>query len=504
MSNELKLLQNYLVGYAKAKNESERKIMFARFEDNNIADLMKKLQETRELKGLKPIELFYADEIIMVNKYYKELKELIKTYKAEITDLKDTLYLTSKYCNMTRTHDTVELFLAYRLLNTGDRMALREIAKREPISRSDCLIQRLNNIIHLYREGISLEDLAVLANHYYLTYNVFIQAVTTYSKECTEQEKKILSELSRQMYTTNNKVGIVIMQILEFDDYNILLKSFIDEGYTIEELRKMICKARNSKLLSLTDDEKAKLIEFLNITIEYRKEQIKKEAIKEATVKTEEFKPTENLVAKQEKKNHNVDSLEEAQKVMRDFEMSGYTTKIGYCVNCHVDVEYFEKCKQMVDEQRKGNHKKADQSFAAICNELASKITNGIEDNGTIRKFDIIDFYEITNSSIEEVLNQLAFVPYTKNISIIRGYLNKKNELLSNLSSARFIVNAKYDEQGNLIPDSGREITKKEKEQIIAYLESKNIPVNGLSFKAMINRYVYGFISFEQEKVKRR
>lgn len=492
MNRELRLLENYITGYAEAKNEYERKLMFKHFEDKNIMDLVKTLQDRKQLKNLNQMQLFYLDEVLIVTKYYKELIQLINTYKLDSSYENDTAYLTNKYREMYKSHDAVELFLAYKMLNSSEKKSLKDIARKEPMPKNDTLAKRMANIVDLFKNNVSLDDIEVLANHYYLTYNVFSQAIDAYSKKCSNEDRETVLELSRQIYVrTNEKIGKMVFEIINSTNHNELIKKYIENEVTLADIRKILNTTRASKLLSLTQSDHAKLIDFLTDFSNYKKEEAQKA----------EMKKKEKELVQKKVITHQI-TLEEALEEIKKFEMSGYTTKVGYCVNCHVDVDYFDKCKSMVDATKVKRGRKKTSNFVKVSSEMADKIRNGVQENGRTRDFDIIDFYMLTNSTITEVQNELATLPSTKDNNLIKKFLGKKTDISQNLSSSRFIIGVKYDEQGKIIPNSGREITQEEKMNCIAYLEKNDLLVNALTLKAAAKRYVNGFIIFEKPKVK--
>lgn len=492
MNSELRLLENYITGYAKAKDENERKLMFKQFEDKNIMGLVKTLQDRKQLKNLNQMQLFYLDEVLIVTKYYKELIQLINTYKLDSNYENDTAYLTNRYREMYKSHDAVELFLAYKMLNSNEKKFLRDIARKEPMPKNDTLAKRMVNIVDLFKNNISIDDIEVLANHYYLTYNVFSQAIDVYSKKCSNEDRETVLELSRQIYVkTNEKFGKMVFEIINSANHNELIKKYIDDGVTLEDIRKTLNNTRYSKLLSLKESDHAKLIDFLTDFSNYKKQEAEKV----------EMKKKEKEAVQKKFVTHQI-TLEEALKEIKKFAMSGYTTKVGYCVNCNVDIKYFEKCKSMVDATKVKRERKKTSNFVNVSKEIADKIRNGVQENGRTRSFDIIDFYMLTNSTITEVQNELANLPSTSDNNLIKKYLGKKTDISQNLSASRLIIGVKYDEQGKIIPNSGREITEEEKMNCIAYLEKNDLFVNALTIKDAAKRYINGFITFEKPKVK--
>ena len=134
--------------------------------------------------------------------------------------------------------------------------------------------------------------------------------------------------------------------------------------------------------------------------------------------------------------------------------------------------------------------------------EVSIKIRNGIEENGEIRDFDIIDYlsitkvplsfaYKISKNTYNEELKKFAF----KHIDA-----EKYNRYeYDALKTEKRIVGFKLDSKGRIIEGSGREITDKEKEELIEYLNENDIPINKHTYNAALRRYLNNFIKFDQK-----
>ena len=117
---------------------------------------------------------------------------------------------------------------------------------------------------------------------------------------------------------------------------------------------------------------------------------------------------------------------------------------------------------------------------------LLAYITNGIEEDGKIKKFDMLDCYEIfkgyTNYLYGKVKLFEGVLPAESRVKI-QQFLShtidaelKSNEI-SDLLNEKCEFDCEKDEKGNNIKGTGIAITREEKENWLIYLKENNIPV---------------------------
>ena len=139
--------------------------------------------------------------------------------------------------------------------------------------------------------------------------------------------------------------------------------------------------------------------------------------------------------------------------------------------------------------------------------ELLDKLTNGYEENGEKRNFDVIDYFTITSIPASNIVSVSSKYLKPSQVSTIRKFVNFNKGFTSGsltdektILSEKRIVGVKFDKWGKIIEGSGREITEEEKLFLIDYLHSNYIPVNRFTYKAALNRYLNGLLVKEDVK----
>src|SRR5574344_387614 len=101
--------------------------------------------------------------------------------------------------------------------------------------------------------------------------------------------------------------------------------------------------------------------------------------------------------------------------------------------------------------------------------------TGIVDDNGQVRKFDTLDYYNLTSMTPNEFLSNVVSLGYYGHIGLAK----------------RFAINNLF------VTGTGRVISKTEKIGVMDYMRDRNIPLNRSTFASIFNRYKQG-IPFEQ------
>ena len=124
-------------------------------------------------------------------------------------------------------------------------------------------------------------------------------------------------------------------------------------------------------------------------------------------------------------------------------------------------------------------------------------IKTGIDNNGVKREFDIVDYYEYTKLSFDELLNITKGKLSSADYRILRMFIAKnKNDRemsandIANIYKNKTVVGVEFDKFGKVIPNTGREITLEEKQNIIRYLKRKNIPITNKTYNIIYRRWL--------------
>lgn len=152
----------------------------------------------------------------------------------------------------------------------------------------------------------------------------------------------------------------------------------------------------------------------------------------------------------------------------------------------------------------------------AIIDKMIYQMECGIEcENGTIRTFDIIDYYQSLNLSFSELIRicQSSGID-RKKLDIIKVFIAKNKsktksdpKAISRIRRDYQEVDCQKDSQGNLLPGTGRVLEMSEKKQIIQFLTLERIPVNQGTYQIALRRYLNGSLLFKNPEhgyVKKR
>ena len=138
--------------------------------------------------------------------------------------------------------------------------------------------------------------------------------------------------------------------------------------------------------------------------------------------------------------------------------------------------------------------------------ELIEYINNGILVNGKKRKFDIVDFYLLSDINEESFVNEIkeniskshlikikSFFSENKGETIIPGDFNYRQ-----IISTKEEVNAKRDNKGFPIPNTGTIITVEDKHAMMNYIMEHNIPLTTKTYKLVRQRFIDGELKFNK------
>ncbi|MBP3840580.1 MAG: hypothetical protein IK997_00480 [Bacilli bacterium] len=143
--------------------------------------------------------------------------------------------------------------------------------------------------------------------------------------------------------------------------------------------------------------------------------------------------------------------------------------------------------------------------------EIVKCIETGVEnEDGSIREFDIIDYYTYTKLPPIKMVLLLRKYVNSPNLLFLKKFANKndndfvlrKNDIERRLAD-RTVYNCKLDENGKIIPDSGIEISDVDKLFIFDYLRKNNIPVTDLTYAAGLRRFKRGIFKHKESETEK-
>lgn len=144
-----------------------------------------------------------------------------------------------------------------------------------------------------------------------------------------------------------------------------------------------------------------------------------------------------------------------------------------------------------------------------ICNEIIYKINNGVLENEVKRKYDLLDYY-LESKYDYNIIKYFLMNNNPTYYQILRRFMKKYkgNKPLYRLTiqsilDEKTIVNIQFDENNNPIPNSGRLITREEKENVFNYLVNHNIPLYEETYSLALKKYINDEIDLKSKvKVK--
>ena len=302
----------------------------------------------------------------------------------------------------------------------------------------------------------------------------------------------------------NQKLRDLYSKIIEFDfndDFRLLEELINQSGYNAASL------SNNFYLYEkfYTEEESKKFFDNLSALKSYKNEQ-KGIRIKENNLKSEKEKLKQ---IQEEASNIIILYLKEKNISFMDFLIKyNITEEIfnDYLKSVMYNNEELYKKYLDVRDKKEQEYKN---ELDNIIKEIGNRLMNGYEENGIKREFDIIDYYLITKIPLP-ILYSLAEKKLPNKQSVkIKDMKNKyiDSEKYNSLDEKSIleekrIVGIKRDSNGKMIEGSGREITSKEKERILNYLKKNEISINRMTYKAALNRYLNGFLTFDNKTLK--
>ena len=289
-------------------------------------------------------------------------------------------------------------------------------------------------------------------------------------------------------------------------------------------LPKLVCSGSNSlsyntlRELSATEDEKEiiSILDNVPMTISrllqatYSDEQRKK--LKwYARYKNEQRKLEREKRADTLKDILDIYRFEDAKKLIVDYlDNNGNNSIDFYCKTVGITKNEFNKDVEMIKEYspelyeryfNKAQSVSANRYMALLASikKLVNYIKNGIEEDGVIREFDVLDYYKATKFSFDDLIKFISdnnnrldlsnddirtiriFIAKNKKL---KAYTDRKKEVFVN---STIIMKVKIGDREEL-----KEFTKDELQAVIDYLETHKLPVNDKTTNLVCRKYASG------------
>lgn len=338
------------------------------------------------------------------------------------------------------------------------------------------------------------EDLGISLSKYLNLLQIYMKEYIKLSdKDIEEKTNHILSPIDKRRLNDNKNA--LYKKILEVKTKEELKELIFNCSYDGNILRRDF--RFYDKFYSV--DDAIKIQARLNI---YEKERKAANSINKKRVKKEK---KEDVLKSQ---------LEDAKMIVNKYiESEDISDYEFYKVN-DIKVEEFKKMVEIIhkfDEELYNQYTNVlslkDIVNTEVLKDLDYHLVNGYRQNDKVREFDILDYYLFTNIPLtkinhlklevlsfkgKNVLNTLRYKYKESGIDVIQ----EENDFLE----SKRIIGVEKDKFGNIIENSGRELTNEEKKFIVDYLKNNKVPVNRTTCNFCLKRYINGFIKIDNAK----
>ena len=199
--------------------------------------------------------------------------------------------------------------------------------------------------------------------------------------------------------------------------------------------------------------------------------------------------------------------LGDAKKLLLEYMNSDYDNRIGFCTDRNIDLAYFDKLlgvvekydydlydeyKIFVKEKRHKQIKDVVGNFKTIVNGIA----NGVEENGKVRSYDLLDYSLATNLNFED------FQTLCREANLRGDKLRKVRAFVAkNMNVGSKKTKTVLDEK---LIIGNKEISMEEKEYVLSYLKLHHVAFNEKVYMLALRRYLNGTLDIEEQKVKKK
>ena len=350
------------------------------------------------------------------------------------------------------------------------------------------------------------------------------------------ESEGIVGELVSEFKLSPKQIGNYAAKYYEYniENQNQEKKKFDKKkaiySYTFDKLKE---KNTKEEIISLLDscgisikNLKSYINSYLIVYIkpntfeEYKKEEgtiLKKLEIYSKYLSQKKEKEKEKI-EEEEIKQKEEDNLEDAIKYISMFiDSKEFHSVKAFCsfikinestFNNYVNIiknrnqELYEKYKETTERNIKQNFA----INASIVRKIVSMLKNGIEENGVKRKFDILDYYQNTKLSFDN-LNKIAVRICSKQeLNPLKRFIKDNSKYTTGVANIeetimkeKVEINHQLDKNGMPIPGTGEIFDDESKIKIINYLKENNIPLNMKTYTLARRRYTNGTLIIESK-----
>ena len=216
------------------------------------------------------------------------------------------------------------------------------------------------------------------------------------------------------------------------------------------------------------------------------------------------------------------EKLNTACGIIRNYLDGNYDNLQDYCSKIGTTVSTFKKYVNLMNDinnpiyeeyvQYDENKEKTNFEFMHNCiSVLLDGIRNGVQENGSVREFNLLDYYSCTHKPFKDlkkftskyfsscdVLNLTLFTSKYEKDKIL------DEEAIDKIFNTKDYLFCKFDENGKII-DPGYELNSDDKRQIFNLLNEKSIPFTTFTYSLMREKYIQNEIleKYNKNTIKR-
>ena len=165
--------------------------------------------------------------------------------------------------------------------------------------------------------------------------------------------------------------------------------------------------------------------------------------------------------------------------------------------------ELYNQYKERISNIKKESYK----NLISNIKQLVNYIKYGIDINGVLKPFTILDFHLLNENSSQTILKVAETILNEYDMCELKNFFRKnkygfKNDfqLKKEVLKSDYIINVQKDKYGDFIPGTGEEVSEEVKNQVINYLKANRVPLNSLTYNIALQRYVNNELVIEKQK----
>lgn len=431
---------------------------------------------------------FTIDDYYDKYNHSKRVKSFLKKHNIDLSILRDyiraygILYLNLSIKNI----DNKISSLATAISSVPDSDKYEEIIKELLKIKDSNNLEEIENII--ISKNITVDIIIYLYKKRYLDINIYKKVKTKVNRA---------TEILDKNYKYTN-YSVAISRLEKENDFTTILTIVLNNNKYLysKNIRNFISTYRNN----LTPEEQNNLYLDLRLKLIFARNVIAyQKIIKNKIEKLEAIKKTIEKIDFTLLLDDNITTIKQFCDIVG-------ITKSQYYQYINVIKDTNVSLYQQIQDKMQNRSNTIIQEGSVIS--IADQIKIGIkDDNGNIRKFELLDYFLSTKLSYSEFY-KIYSNSKEKNLRTIIAIESffKHNKLIDYKDIDYYnMINIDQELDGTTIfmkNNEPYEVTREEKEDVINFLQEKGIPLYTKVYKQALRRHVHGCLILESEKKK--